>query len=103
MLLPNQLLKKLATVSAGAADSTKMTDSSGAIVVTPFKATALANAPELSSTFQPVMSSAVAPLLVTSNQSAPTGLLPLDHGATSEMVTEAAVGVSLAMSLTDRV
>jgi hypothetical protein len=32
-----------------------------------------------------VMSIAVVPRFVTSNQSAATGLSPLDHGATSEM------------------
>src|SRR5262245_65809199 len=51
----------------------------------PVKATDAANEPELSSILQPVMSMALAVVLVTSNQSAPTGLLPLDQGATSEM------------------
>ena len=64
----------------------KITDSPGAMVVTPFSGTAAANDSELSSIFQPVMSTAAPPMLVTSNQSAPTGLLPLDHGATSEMI-----------------
>ena len=49
----------------------------------PLSATAAAGEPELSSIFQPVISTAVAFVLVTSNQSAATGLLPLDHGATS--------------------
>src|SRR5262245_59989855 len=63
----------------------KMTDSPGAIDVTPLSATASANVCELSSTRQPVTSTAVEPVLVISNQSAPSGLFPLDHGATSEM------------------
>ena len=55
------------------------------MLVIPFNATAAAGDCELSSTFQPVISTATALVLVTSNQSAPTGLLPLDHGATSEI------------------
>ena len=64
----------------------KITDSPGAMLVMPLKGTAAAKDSELSSTFQPVMSTGPAPVLVTSNQSAPTGLLPLDHGATSVMI-----------------
>ena len=65
----------------------KITDSPGAMLVMPFKGTAATGDSELSSTFQPVMSTGAAPVLVTSNQSAPTGLLPLDHGATSVMIS----------------
>src|SRR5262245_47466004 len=65
----------------------KITASPGAMLVTPFKGTAAANDSELSSILQPVMSTAAPPTLVTSNQSAPTGLLPLDHGATSETIS----------------
>ena len=63
----------------------KITDSPAAMLVMPDRATAEAGKPELSSIFQPVMSMAKAEVLVTSNQSAPTGLSPLDQGATSEM------------------
>ena len=52
----------------------------------PFSATLLAKLLELSSIFQPVMSIARVPVFVTSNQSAPYGLLPLLHGDTSEMI-----------------
>ena len=70
----------------------KITDSPGAMLVMPFSVTAAAGDSELSSTFQPVMSTALAPVLVTSNQSAPTGLLPLDHGATSVTRRSAGAG-----------
>ena len=63
----------------------KITDSPGPMLVTPFKRRGTANEFELSSIRQPVMSIAAELELVTSNQSAATGLLPLDHGATSEM------------------
>ena len=56
------------------------------MLVIPFNAIAAAGDCELSSTFQPVMSTATALVLVTSNQSAATGLLLLDHGATSEIL-----------------
>ena len=69
----------------GAALSIKMTDSPGSMLVIPFRATDAAKEPELSSILQPVMSATKAVLFVTSNQSAARGLLPLDHGATSEM------------------
>src|SRR5262245_11961476 len=65
----------------------KITDSPGAMLAMPFKATAAAKDSELSSIFQPARSTALPPTFVTSNQSAPTGLLPLDHGATSEMIS----------------
>ena len=73
------------------------------MLVMPLSATAEAKESELSSTFQPVMSMAVDPRFVTSNQSAATGLLPLDHGATSEMKTVERTGVSLTTSVTVRV
>src|SRR5262249_57194263 len=66
--------------------SMKITDSPGAILLTPAKGTAAAKLCELSSIFQPRTSTGVAPTFDSSNQSAPTGLLPLDHGATSEMI-----------------
>ena len=66
-----------------AVPSMNSTDSPAAMLVTPFSAIALANALELSSTFQPVRSTACAPGLVTSNQSAPYGLSPLLHGDAS--------------------
>ena len=92
---------KLAIVVPGVAVSRKITDSPAAMLVMPFSATAEANASELSSIFQPVMSTAVPPMFVTSNQSAATGLLPLDHGATSEMKSTGAAGFSFTMSVTD--
>ena len=67
----------------------KITDSPGPMLVTPFKGTAATGDSELSSTFHPVTSTGAAPMLVTSNQSAPTGL-PLDHAATSEMTSDGA-------------
>ena len=70
----------------------KITDSPGAMLVMPFSGTAPAGDSELSSIFQPVMTAADAPMFVTSNQSAPTGLLPLDHGATSEMINGVRAG-----------
>ena len=48
----------------------KITDSPGPMVLTPLSRSALANEPELSSIFQPVTVTALAPRLVTSNQSA---------------------------------
>src|SRR5262249_31206617 len=50
---------------------------------TPRSGTALPAEWELSSIFQPVRSTAVVPLFVSSNQSAVYGALPLPHGATS--------------------
>src|SRR5579871_2992334 len=64
----------------------KMTDSPGAMLVMPFRATAEAKELELSSIFQPVMFTALALTLVTSNQSAPNAV-PLLQGATSVMTT----------------
>ena len=66
-----------------AVPSMNSTDSPAATLVTPLSAIALANALELSSTFQPARSTACAPRLVTSNQSAPYGLSPLLHGDAS--------------------
>ncbi len=59
------------------------------MLVMPFKATAEPKTNELSSIFQPVTFTADTPVLVNSNQSAPSELLPLDHGATSEMMIPA--------------
>src|SRR5262245_42570910 len=70
---------------AASPPSLKVTDSPAPILLMPLNATAAANELELSSIFQPVMSMAEAEVLVTSNQSAPTGLSPLDQGATSEI------------------
>ena len=69
----------------------------------PFKATELAKELELSSTFQPEIFTATVPVLVSSNQSAPTGLFPLDHGATSETIRVTPAGVSITTSVTDKV
>src|SRR5262245_26527970 len=63
----------------------KMTDSPGAITVTPVSGNAFVKLAELSSTLRPVRSTGVEPTLVTSNQSARYGEppLPLDQGTTS--------------------
>src|SRR5215813_2868776 len=63
--------------------SMKITDSPGAMLVTPFNGTDTANEFELSSIVQPTRLTDAVPKLVTSNQSAATGLLPLDQGAAS--------------------
>ena len=76
----------------------KMTDSPGAMLVTPVRAMALAKALELSSTFQPVISTVLALMLVTSNQSPPTAPLPLDQGATSVTISAGGAGVSTSWS-----
>src|SRR4051812_28798051 len=80
----------------------KITDPPGAIDVIPFRATAAPNEFELSSIRQPVMLTALPPVFVTSNQSAPTGLLLLAHGATSEITREGLAGSSLTTSVTVR-
>jgi hypothetical protein len=72
----------------------KITDSPGAISVMPFSAIADAKVFESSSTFQPVMLTGVAPLFVSSNQSAAYGALPLAQGVTSVMKTDADGGGS---------
>src|SRR5215471_20234531 len=77
--------------------SMKITDSPGAMLVMPFSATDDPKEFELSSIFQPLMTWAAVPILVTSNQSAATGLLPLDHGATSEMMIEGVPPVDAVM------
>ena len=64
----------------------KITDSPEAMLAMPLSGTAATGDSELSSTFQPARFTVPAPVFVTSNQSAATGLLPLDHGATSEMI-----------------
>ncbi len=61
-----------------------MTDSPGLIVVIPLRGTERAELLELSSIVQPVISTGEDPPLVTSNQSLPNTLFPLDHGAVSE-------------------
>ena len=67
------------------APSMKITDSPAPMLVIPLRATAEAKLLELSSNFQPVMFTALVPLLVSSNQSAATGELLLLQGATSVM------------------
>src|SRR6478609_10546111 len=80
-----------------AVPSTNSTDSPGATTPTPVSAIAVANALELSSTIQPVRSIGVVPRLVTSNQSAPYGLLPLLQGETSVTATVETARVSVAL------
>src|ERR1051326_7977983 len=79
------------SVEPSAKPSTKTTDCPGAIDVTPRNAAALPEVWELSSIFQPVMSTAETPVFVNSNQSALYVLdvaeLPL--GSTSEMMIDA--------------
>ena len=58
----------------------KITDSPAAMLVMPFSGTAAANDSELSSIFQPVMSTARAAVLVTSNQSARDGAVAAGPG-----------------------
>src|SRR5262245_57128807 len=87
-----------AAAAAGLAVSMQMTASPGAMEVTPFSAMALANACELSSSFQPVMSTGVLAVWVASNQSAPSGLLPLDQAATSEITRLGGGGGGLSLS-----
>jgi len=99
---PNHTDLKAGITVAGLALSIKITDSPGAMLVMPFKATAEPKEFELSSIFQPLMFAAAVPVLVTSNQSAASaaGLLPLDHGATSEMMS---VGVPPVDAVTAKV
>jgi hypothetical protein len=62
----------------------------------PFSATEVPNEGPLSSMRQPVTSMAEALVFVTSNQSAstvPAGVLPEDHGATSEMMMPLAAAI----------
>src|SRR5262245_34947465 len=90
MFVPNQFERKaaLTLVLVSELVSRKITDSPGAMLVIPLIGTEAAKDCVLSSTFQPVMSTGVGPMLESSNQSAATmGLLPLDQGATSEMTT----------------
>ena len=56
--------------SVAPVSSRKIADLPAGRVVTPCSGTAVASAPELSSTFQPVRSMSVVPVLVSSNQSA---------------------------------
>ena len=83
-LEPNQWVRN-ASALVGSLFSMNTTDSPAAMLVMPFSATAAAGEPELSSIFQPVISTANGEEFVTSNQSKPIGLSPLDQGATSEM------------------
>src|SRR6185436_5356302 len=90
-LAPNQSDLKAALLPARSVVSRKITDSPGAMLVMPFNSTAVLKERESSSTLQPTMFAVAVPIFVTSNQStARLGrLLPLDHGATSEMMSEA--------------
>jgi hypothetical protein len=72
---PNQFKRKTGSVVSGVAVSTKITDSPGAMLLMPFKATAAMGDSELSFIFQPVISTAVAPVFVTSNYHKKTDLL----------------------------
>src|SRR5215813_3232072 len=90
---PNQSALKAALLPARSVVSRKITDSPGAMLVMPCKATALPKACESSSIFHPVMFAVAVPMFVTSNQSTRRLVgpdagppLPLDHGATSEMM-----------------
>ena len=80
--MPNQLERK---VELTVAPSMNMTDSPAPMLVMAFRATEDAKLLELSSNLQPVIFTGLVPLLVNSNQSAPTGELLLDHGAISVM------------------
>ena len=73
------------------------------MLVMPLRASEETKAAELSSTFQPVMFTGLSLTLVTSNQSAATGLLPLDHGATSVMTSAGGPEISTSWSVTVRV
>ena len=79
--------------------SRKITDSPAAIVVTPLRAIAVAKLFELSSILKPVMSTGCAQVLVSSIQSAPTGLSPLLHGATSETISVAGAGAAVTVTV----
>src|ERR1700759_3650691 len=87
-------------VTCAGPPSRKIADSPGASAPPPFSATALAKLNELSSIFQVERSADTVPVLVTSNQSAATGLLPLDQGATSVMrTTGSATSATLSVKL----
>ena len=77
----------LNAVLASVADSMKIAEAPGASEVTPDIGTETLAELELSSMVQSVRFAVVPPRLVTSNQSLASVLLPLDHGATSEMTT----------------
>src|SRR5262249_6796970 len=79
--------------------SMKITDSPAAMLAMPFNAMADPKDLESSSIFHPVISTAALPRFVTSNQSAASGLFPLDHGATSEMMS---APVPLVVAVTDK-
>src|SRR5262249_39775857 len=87
--LPNHVVSKFAMFPAAVWEpdtSMKMTDSPAPMLVIPLRGTAKLKELELSSIFQPLMFTALAPVFGNANQSSATGLLPLDHGATSEMM-----------------
>ena len=93
---------KLAIIVAAlvALVSKKITDSPGAMLVIPVNGNDAVKEFELSSTFQPVISRGALPLLVTSNQSAPTLVVLLDQEATSVILTETIGTVSTKTSVT---
>ena len=82
--------------------SKKITDSPAAMLVIPVKAKAAVKELELSSTFQPEISRAALPLLVTSNQSAATVVVLLDQEAASVILTETIGVVSTKTSVTSK-
>ena len=88
--VPNQALLKAAAMAASVdpdgVPSRNTTDCPAAMLVTPRKTTADANALESSSIFQPEMLTAVVPVFVSSNQSAAYDAL-LPFAFTSEMMT----------------
>jgi hypothetical protein len=75
------------------------------MLVMPFKVRAAPKLLELSSNLQPVMFIALELVLVSSNQSAATGELPLLQGATSvtKMPPVVVAGVSFTTSVTAKV
>src|SRR5262245_18594158 len=94
--LPNQVLENAAASAASleplVLPSMKITEARAGMLVTPRSGTDTADEFELSSIRQPEMLMAVEALFVTSTQSALNGLLPLDHGATSQMNRFGCVG-----------
>ena len=72
------------------------------MLVIPVKAKAAVKELELSSTFQPEISRAALPLLVTSNQSAATVVVLLDQEAASVILTETIGVVSTKTSVTSK-
>ena len=102
---PNQVLTKavvFAASSAAVTSSRKMTDSPGAMLVTPLKTAPKAEEFELSSTFQLVIVMVFSLMLVSSNQSSATALKLFAQGAVSEMITTGTGAVSGSWSVTVR-